>query len=45
LKGYAGDGVFCIPTINELILNHPNLTKVAAFVKVSIQEREMHAQL
>lgn len=34
-RGYAGDGVFCIPTIYELVINHPDLTKVAAFLNVS----------
>lgn len=34
-RGYAGDGVFCIPTIYELVINHPDLTKVASFLNVS----------
>lgn len=34
-RGYAGDGVFCIPTIYELVIHHPDLTKLAAFLTVS----------
>lgn len=34
-RRYAGDGVFCIPTIYELVINHPDLTKLAAFLTVS----------
>lgn len=35
-RGYAGDGVFCIPTIYELVINHPDLTKVASFLTVRL---------